>query len=194
MKITYIVIVFISLAASSIASASSSLQGSLDAMKHQNLQANLEDLSRLTEKQLEAFKKKKLLVPLPKEVAIDERLPEKYRWCRPQTRRFLIDLGKAFEKKFGRLLKVNSAVRTVEYQKELQKKNSNAASAAPGPHQSSHLTGATVDIAKKSMSSEELYWMREHLISLAEGGLIEATEEFHQAVFHVMVHRNYGPR
>lgn len=169
------------------------LKGSPGAMQRQNEQADAENLSRLTEKQLETFKKKKLLVPLPKNkgITIDERLPEKYRWCRPWVRRFLIDLGNDFHKKFGNTIQVNSAVRTAEYQAELRGMNGNAASAKPGPRQSSHLTGATIDVAKRGMSSRELEWMRSRLTVLEKRGFIEATEEHRQRVFHIMVFKKY---
>jgi uncharacterized protein YcbK (DUF882 family) len=171
-----------------------SLQGSPAAMERQNKQADKEKLSRLHENQLEVFKKKKLLVPLPDGkhgVVVDPRHQEKYNWCRPWTRRFLVDLGKDFEKKFGRPIQVNSAVRSVEYQELLKSRNANAAKGKSGPKRSSHLTGATVDIAKKDMSTEELAWMRNHLLALEKEGLIEATEEHVQPVFHVAVYKHY---
>ncbi|MBI2635588.1 MAG: D-alanyl-D-alanine carboxypeptidase family protein [Parcubacteria group bacterium] len=169
------------------------LRGSSDAIERQNKQADLENLSRLTEKQLGTFKKSGLLVPLPisKGVIVDDRLPKKYRYCRPWVLQFLVDLGENYETRFGKQIQVNSAVRTVEYQEELQKRNRNAASAKAGSQQSSHLTGATIDIAKKDMSYRELAWMRNHLIVLERKGLIEATEEFHQEVFHIMVFNRY---
>lgn len=172
------------------------LRGSPASMERQNAQADRDGLSRLTEKQLEVFKKNQLLVPLPtnKTLIVDDRLPEKYRWCRPCTGKFLNDLGKDYESKFGRPIQINSAVRTVEYQQELRGRNGNAASAKMGPRQSSHLTGAAVDIAKKNMPFAELRWMRSRLMDIEKKKLIEATEEFRQSVFHVMVFSKYCTR
>lgn len=169
------------------------LRGSPASMKRQNVQADRDGLSRMTEKQLEVFKKHQLLVPFPynKTVIVDDRLPEKYRWCRPCTLKFIIDFNKDYESKFGRPIQINSAVRTVEYQKELRGRNGNAASAKMGSLQSAHLTGAAVDIAKKNMSFAELRWMRNRLIALEKKKLVEATEEFKQSVFHVMVFNKY---
>lgn len=174
--------------------AAHSLKGSPWALERQNEQADLDHLSRLTESQLEFFKKRGLLVPLPSNeaVVIDEQLPEQYRWCRPWVRQFLIGVGQEYQKRFGEPIRVNSAIRTVEYQKELRWRDANAASAEKGPSQSSHLTGATVDIAKKDMSSDERAWMRHYLIALKHRGRIEATEEFWQEVFHVMVFKPHS--
>lgn len=179
--------------------AASSLKGSPGSMARQNEEADREDLSRMSNiGMLDSFKERHLLVPLPvgNGVVIDSRLPDKYRWCRPWVRDYLVDLGKDFKRDFGRSIQINSAVRTVDYQEELlwERGNGNAASTKPGPHQSSHLTGSTVDIAKMVMSRKELQWMRDRLLADEEKGLtaivsgsVEATEEFHQAVFHVMV-------
>ena len=84
----------------------------------------------------------------------------------------------------------DSAVRTQEYQWKLQEHNGNAT------NRSSHIFGSTVDIAKKGMSRKSIQWMRHYLLRFEKMGLIEATEEFHQAVFHVMVfkaYENYRP-
>ena len=175
-------------------SAAVSLRGSPESMAKQNEQADKEKLSRLWEKDLENFKKKKLLVPIPdgkRGVIVDDRLQEKYSWVRPWTSRFLVDFRGDFEKNLNDVPQVNSAVRTVEYQRKLRKENKNAASAEPGPRQSSHLTGSTVDIGKKDMSPRQLKWVRNYLLALKKRGLIEAIEEKHQAVFHIMVFKKY---
>lgn len=182
-----LVIILASCLVSSVFAAS--LKGSPESMALQNREADREDLSRLTEGQLEIFKKNGSLVPLlvGSGIVIDPRLPERYRWCRPCTRDYLVDLKKDFKHEFERPFQINSAVRSIEYQKGLTKRNGNAASASPGLHQSSHLTGATVDIAKIGLSGKQLQWMQNRLLADEKKGLVEATEEHHQAVFHVMV-------
>lgn len=192
MKVQIFLLVLVVLFLTDIATANN-LKGSPASMERQNVQADRDGLSRLTEKQLEVFKTHQLLVPLPynKTVTVDDRLPEKYRWCRPCTRKFFIDFGKDYESKFGKPLQVNSAIRTVEYQKELRSRNGNAASAKIGLRQSAHLTGAAVDIAKKDMSFAELRWMRSRLMVFEKEKFVEATEEFRQPVFHVVVFNKY---
>jgi hypothetical protein len=68
--------------------------------------------------------------------------------------------------------------------------NGNAADAF-GSLRSSHLTGATLDISKHSMSAEGRQWMRDVLYSLKKQGYVYAIEEFEQPTFHIMVYRSY---
>jgi len=58
---------------------------------------------------------------------------------------------------------------------------------------SPHLTGATVDIAKKGMSHSEIAWMRQRLLTLEGADKIDVEEEFRQACFHVTVYKSYTP-
>ena len=83
-------------------------------------------------------------------------------------------------------------MRTVEYQKRLMGTNGNAA-AAEGEIVSPHLTGATIDIAKNSLSREEMAWMRTRLLALEQASKIDVEEEFQQSCFHITVYKNYVP-
>jgi hypothetical protein len=85
---------------------------------------------------------------------------------------------------------VSSAVRTVQYQKQLRRVNGNAAD-AEGDIVSPHLTGATIDIAKSGFTRRELAWMRVHLLTIQNAGKIDVEEEFRQACFHITVYRSY---
>jgi hypothetical protein len=87
---------------------------------------------------------------------------------------------------------VSSAVRTVEYQKRLERTNGNAA-AAEGDVVSPHLSGATVDIAKAGLTRQELVWMRRQLSGLEQAGKIDVEEEFEQSCFHITVYKSYAP-
>ena len=82
-------------------------------------------------------------------------------------------------------------MRTVEYQKRLERTNGNAAP-AEGDLVSPHLTGATVDIAKKGLSRAEIAWMRRRLLGLEAEGKIDVEEEFKQACFHITVYKSYA--
>ena len=134
------------------------------------------------------------LVALPASGAlvVDERLPANRRYCRAWTAQFLSDLSRVHYGRFHRPLQVNSAVRTVEYQRHLERVNGNAAP-AEGEDASPHLTGATIDIAKKGLSMEEIGWMRAYLAPLQAAGKIDVEEEFYQACFHITVYRSYRP-
>jgi hypothetical protein len=135
-----------------------------------------------------------MLVPLPVSTAltVNGNLPENRRYCRPWTASFLADLSRAHAAQFHAPLLVTSAVRTVEYQKQLERVNGNAA-AAEGDIASPHLTGATIDIAKQGLSRNEIAWMRARLLPLEDAGKIDVEEEFQQSCFHITVYKSYVP-
>jgi len=171
------------------------LLGSLSSLERQNEKAEAEGLERIEdEEDLSDRIARKFLVPVPVSAAlsVNEDLPEHHRYCRPWTARFLADLARAHAAVFHGPLEVSSAVRTVEYQKRLMEVNGNAA-AAEGDIVSPHLTGATIDIAKKWMSRQEIGWMRYWLLPLQTAGKIDVEEEFQQACFHITVYKSYVP-
>jgi len=57
--------------------------------------------------------------------------------------------------------------------------------------QSTHLTGATLDMSKRSLSDTQVAWLRTVLARLSRQGLIHVAEEFQEPHFHVMVTRRY---
>lgn len=169
-----------------------SLRGSGTVARAQNTQADRERLTRIAdEKELRRFIELGILVPLPNNlfVRVDSRLDERYRYCRPWTRNFLNDLGRAHLLTFGRPIQVNSAVRPISRQRALKRSNGNAAP-VKGPTRSSHPTASTVDIQKGS----DVNWMRDYLRQKKAAGQIAVAEEFRQSVFHVMVFQNYGKK
>jgi hypothetical protein len=135
-----------------------------------------------------------MLVPVPVSagLSVNGSLPENRRYCRPWTASFLSDLARAHSAQFHSPLLVTSAVRTVEYQKQLERVNGNAA-AAEGDIASPHLTGATIDIAKQGLNRQQIGWMRARLLALQEAGKIDVEEEFRQSCFHITVYKSYVP-
>lgn len=124
-------------------------------------------------------------------IAIDKRLDPKWRYVHPYVNQFLTDLISsdlyaAYFKKFHKPIWITSAVRTVEYQKRLQKINRNAA-APLGPLASLHTAGVAIDIGKKKLGVSGAHFMRRYLCSLKKTRFIEVVEERYQAVFHVVV-------
>jgi hypothetical protein len=173
----------------------SPLKGSLESLTRQNEMTSADGLERiLDEDDLVSRINEKLLVPVPASsgLEVSEALTENHRYCRPWTAEFLKDLARDHAASFGHPLFVSSAVRTVEYQKKLMRRNGNAA-AAEGDIVSPHLTGATIDIAKKGMSRAELKWMRDELLPMQQKGIIDVEEEFRQACFHITVYKAYLP-
>jgi hypothetical protein len=171
------------------------LRGSRDSLVRQNVKTEDEGLERIEDDDdLNDRIARKMLVPVPASAAltVNASLPENLRYCRPWTAGFLSDLARAHAAVFHRPIVVSSAVRTVEYQKQLEKINGNAAP-AEGDIVSPHLTGGTIDIAKQDLTRQELGWMRTWLLAQQLAGNIDVEEEFLQACFHITVYNTYAP-
>jgi Family of unknown function (DUF5715) len=172
----------------------SPLKGSLESLERQNERAEADGLERiLDEEDLASWIDQKLLVPIPasSSLAVNSDLVENHRYCRPWTADFLSDLSREHDAQFHKPITVSSAVRTVEYQEQLMRRNGNAA-AAEGDIVSPHLTGGTIDIAKSGMNRKELVWMRNRLLAMQLAGVIDVEEEFRQPCFHITVYKNYA--
>jgi hypothetical protein len=171
------------------------LIGSSESLARQNQINEAEGLERiLDDDDLDDRIAHNLLVPLPasSSLLVNGDLPANRRYCRSWTARFLSDFARLHAVRFHRPILVSSAVRTVQFQKQLIRINGNAA-AAEGDVVSPHLTGATVDIAKGTMTRQELGWVRSWLLPLQLAGKIDVEEEFQQACFHVTVYKTYLP-
>jgi len=171
------------------------LVGSHASLVRQNVRGEAEGLKRIQNKtQLNAMRRDGKLVPLPvsQRLRVNPDLPSDRRCTRPWTAKFLTDLARAHYIRFDRPLQVNSAVRTVRFQRRLIRVNGNAAPAS-GDIASPHLMGATIDIAKKGLSLSEVAWMRAYLLPLQEDGKIDVEEEFYQSCFHITVYKSYVP-
>jgi Family of unknown function (DUF5715) len=172
------------------------LRGSRESLLRQNERADQDGLSRIADDEaLASMSRNKELVPLPAsfDLTVDTRLEATRRYCRPWTAHFLSDLANAYYARFHSPIQVNSAVRTVAYQKHLLLINGNAAP-AEGDTRSPHLTGAAIDIAKKELTPTEIGWLRAYLMPLETAGKLDVEEEFEQACFHISVYKTYSPR
>jgi hypothetical protein len=171
------------------------LFGSHENLLHQNQMADLDGLNRVRdEADLLDLRRQHKLVALPENEAlqVDARLPEDRRYSRPWTAAFLSVLARDHYAAFHQPLKVDSAVRTVEFQQRLTHRNANAAPSS-GDTASPHLTGQAVDIAKRGLTITEIAWMRAYLQPLIDQGKIDVEEEFQQACFHISVYRSFVP-
>ena len=171
------------------------LVGSSESLARQNQINESEGLERILDNNdLNDRIAQRLLVPVPASASllVNSSLPQNRRYCRSWTARFLTDFARAHSARFHRPILVSSAVRTVQYQKQLIQTNGNAA-AAEGDVVSPHLTGATVDIAKGTMARQEVGWVRSWLLPLQLAGKIDVEEEFQQACFHITVYKTYVP-
>jgi hypothetical protein len=169
------------------------LKGSHESMLRQNERTFGDDLERIQDDdQLQLLTENKELVDLPESdsVRIAANLPVERRYCRPWTRTFIDDMSHEYYAEFGVPLQVNSAVRTVQVQKKLRRRNRNAAM-IDGDVASPHLTGAAIDIARHGMSKTQIKWMRDYLLSLRDAGQIDVAEEFRTRCFHITVYKEY---
>ena len=107
------------------------------------------------------------------------------------TKRFIEQLAAAKRRFFGTPLRITGLTRTRTYQNALTATKGNAAP-AHGRLQSTHLTGASVDISKRPLSVREINWLRIVLRRLTVDGLVHAIEEFREPHFHVFVRKRYG--
>ena len=169
------------------------LRGSYESLVRQNDKTENDNLERIQDDEDLADRiARGMLVPVPasQKLAVNQNLPENRRYCRPWTAAFLSDLARAHSSAFRRPIFVSSAVRTVDYQKTLMATNGNAAD-AEGDIASPHLTGATIDLAKKGMTRQQVGWLRHWLLPLQQAGKIDVEEEFRQSCFHITVYKSY---
>lgn len=158
--------------------------------------ADKHGLTRLKDQaQLERAIKQQVVVRVPDSgvgFAIDAEVgkhatanQEYYRYARPHTLLFIERLGKEYASraKNGQFV-ISSLVRTCKYQRLMRRKegNTNAADC-----ESTHTTGATIDIKLLSIADPQRKWFKRVLVSLRSRGYIHAAHEVRQAVYHVMV-------
>ncbi len=192
--ITFVVAALLIVAPAAMhARARSGLAANASSQSIQNARADAYHLARMRNRaMIQEYFADGYLVAVPSETRFYylHGVPAAYSYLRPWAKRFLDQIGRDFYANFHQQLRVTSLIRTVSLQRRLERRNFNAAEAT-GDDRSSHLTGATLDISKHSMSWREKKWLRHELIDLEQSGYVYAVEEFHQPCFHVMVFPNY---
>jgi hypothetical protein len=171
------------------------LKGSPAAIRKENQMIAKEKLGRVkNDAQRDKLRKEKKIVQIPRNSGIKPTTPKKGRYVRPETAKFVGDLGILHKRQFPKRppLRVTSALRTIDEQNRLRKHNGNAIPPT-GPMGSSHPAAATIDIGRGGLSSEEDSWLGYYLAVLEISGKIQATKEtskLHKC-YHVMVFRTY---
>lgn len=183
------------------------LRGSKAKQKQQNRAADRYNLSRIKDRnELEKFiamKGGRQLVLLletdsyyldPDIGYLDPGYEELYQYTRIWTRLFLdTELAEA-HLATGDRFKIASLVRPLDYQQKLYRNKNNKVGAIVGKkwwQQSSHPTGATVDISFDGMSLEGKNWLRKRFRKLQSQGKIIAAEEPRGRHFHLMILPSY---
>jgi hypothetical protein len=169
------------------------LKGSHESLIRQNEEIDRLELPRIqNDIELNQLIEEGQLVQINEEpgLHIAGNLKPNRRFSKTWTRDFVEDLGQAYYDEFGTEIQLTSAVRTVDQQKKLRRRNRNAAP-IEGDTASSHLAGLTVDLGKRGLTRKQHQWIENYLAKLRELGLVEVAEERRQACFHVMVSERY---
>jgi hypothetical protein len=153
----------------------------------QNAAIDRMGLSRYrNDRELEAAKRSGELVPLPTSgfLSVSNKLPCNRRYVRPWVTSFLIQMATAYYARFDVPLQVNSAVRTMAVQRGLMRWNPNAAP-IHGDVASSHLAGTTVDLERRRLTQEQIWWIEGYLLGMGDSVIV--IEELREPCFHIMV-------
>ena len=170
-------------------SSSTLLAPSHASLLRQNLCVDQMGLRRFqNEDEVQAAVHSGVLIALPETLGLHvaPSLPAGRRYVLSFVTPFLLTLSEQYYAKFGKPLVIDSAVRDADTQRRLRKRNRNAAP-VDGETASSHETGATIDIAKRGMTSAQLQWTRAMLSYEVVMNRVIVEEERHQACFHTMV-------
>ncbi len=170
------------------------LKGSHESLLRQNAEIDRLELPRIqNDIELNQLIDQGALVQISEQpgLHIAGNLKPNRRYSKAWTRDFVEDLGQAYYDEFGIPIQLTSAVRTVDQQKKLRRRNRNAAP-IEGDTASSHLAGLTVDIGKRGLTKKQHQWVENYFGKLRELGLIEVAEERRQACFHIMVSERYS--
>jgi hypothetical protein len=169
--------------------------GSHDLLVQQNVELDKLQLPRMAnDMDLLSYELSQDLVPVSESDAlkIAADLQPNRRYCRPWTRDFLEDFSQAFYTEFHTPIQVNSLVRTAEQQHSLRRHNRFAAPEF-GDTASTHLTGVTADLSRRSFTKAQYAWVRAYLMPLHDAGLVDPIEES-QPVLHIVVYDRYSAR
>jgi hypothetical protein len=97
---------------------------------------------------------------------------------RPPAKETVLDIARAYHRRFDRLLPVSSLVRTERYQRRLSRVNRNATRVEIPPH----ATGMAFDISYKFMAPDEQNFIMEHVAKMEAEGRVEALRENRNAI------------
>lgn len=153
----------------------------------QNAEADSQHLPRIqTDGELHELIADGELVALPESPALHINIPAARAYARPWAVDLIVGLAQDYFAVSGKPLQVNSAVRTVQFQRRLHRWNRNAAP-DHGPFASVHTAGIAVDIQRRGLTRGESRWLEWRLWYLAQRGRVLVEEENAQPCFHVVV-------
>jgi len=183
----------------------SALKGSRTKLMQQNSIANAYDLSRMKDAAMvDRMTANGFLVQVPlqgtgwyldPDMSSGYPYPDKLRRARPWVLDLINREGRNLSTALpGSRAKISSLVRTEGFQRQLQRRNPNAARGETPLTRSPHLTGSAFDISKLDMTGKEITWWRKRLVALQKCGQIIANEELATNSFHVFVHPEFATK
>lgn len=114
----------------------------------------------------------------------------------PETQKVLEEIAAGYQLKFNRPLKINSMTRSMDYQIELNKVDSNTYKVRGKESTPPHLSGCVFDIARLNLTAEEQNFMMELLNEMETNGRIDALIIFGETPetgFHIFVYTDGKP-
>ena len=122
------------------------------------------------------------LVPLA--ASLKTTIPCNRRYVRPWVNAYLVPMDREFFEEFRKHLVITSAVRTRQVQRWLIRRN-RAAAPIHGETESSHMSGATVDIGRGRMNTAQRLWVEAYLWELDWRNQVIVEEE--RGCFHILL-------
>lgn len=159
----------------------------------QNAEADRLNLPRIADdRQLDVLIERGELEQIPacRFLKFDKRLPEYRRYARPWAVAFIQALAADYFSEFETPLQVNSAVRTIKFQRHLRLWNKNAAPPT-GQLASVHLAGIAIDVQRRGLSLAQLRFLQTRLMYYNARGDVIVEEELKQPCFHIVVRGTY---
>jgi hypothetical protein len=123
-----------------------------------------------------------LLVPLPVNIAVRASCKRERAFLRSWAAEDVNFIGRGFYRRFGKPITVSSAVRPIDYQRNLRRHNGSAAPAI-GEVWSVHPAGIAFDISRRHLTREQTHWLQWHLWYLQAIGWVIVEQERH--CFHI---------
>jgi len=121
---------------------------------------------------------------IPLDPKLKTTIPSNRRYVRPWVNAYLVPMDREFFEEFRKHLVITSAVRTRQVQRWLIRRN-RAAAPIHGETESSHMSGATVDIGRGRMNTAQRLWVEAYLWELDWRNQVIVEEE--RGCFHILL-------
>jgi Family of unknown function (DUF5715) len=116
------------------------------------------------------------------------------RMVNPQAKKILEEVAESYQKKFNRPLRITSMTRSMDYQIDMNKIDSNTFKVMGKDARPPHLSGYAFDIARTHLTADEQNFIIQQMVEMENNGKIDGLVEFGtKPVFHVFVYQDGKP-